>query len=83
MSPLPYHVLSGFDKEEKIKYILSWSDFACNGHLSWEAFRQVISIIAPLVTDEGLAEFCKKAPDLPLEHCQHIIVRVRTNEVLH
>lgn len=77
MSPLPYHVLSDFDKAGKIKYILSWSDFGCNEHLTWEAFRQIIAIIAPLITDEGLAEFCHKAPCLPLADCQHIIVRVR------
>lgn len=74
MSPLPYHVLAGVSKVDKIQYILSWSDFGCTGELPWETFRQIVSIIAPLMTDEELSTYCQSAAYLHLDECCHIIV---------
>ena len=78
MSPLPYHVLSGLEKAGKIRYVLSWSDFGCEDQLPWMTFRQIVAIIAPLMTDEELVSYCQKTPCLPLVDCQHIIVRFQS-----
>lgn len=75
MSPLPYHVFADFNKMDKIHYILSWSDFACTKQLPWKTFRDIIAVIAPLMTDEELFKYCQPASHLYLDECQHIIVR--------
>eukprot|EP00892_Ulva_mutabilis_P005280 jgi/Ulvmu1/3123/UM015_0163.1 len=76
MSPLPYHVLADCSKADKIQYILAWSDFRCTQQLPWEAFRQIISVIAPLMTDEELSNYYQASTYIGLDECHHIIGRI-------
>lgn len=75
MSPLPYQVLCGSDKAQKIRYILSWSDFGCENELPWETFQRIVAIIAPLMQCEELGAYWPVGKAVPVADCQHIIVR--------
>jgi hypothetical protein len=74
MQPLPYHVLSGTTKAQKIQYVLSWVNFENTDGLSWKLFRHIVAIIAPLMTDEELATYHPPAEMLSMDQCEHILV---------